>query len=191
MLSRHKSQAKPVGDEATQYLDGDPIDTEPLQFWKEHQGHFPTIAALIRDILSIPVTSAGVERLFNTARDICHYRRGRMKSETIEELIMFLCTSRFDIKEREAKELERFFSLNEIEAAKEEKDDRLDDIEIDPISDTEELDNRSNNLIDVDEVNKAQDKEDKDSLALPETNTQIRVSGRKRKYREDDIFEHY
>ncbi|CAG8425270.1 unnamed protein product [Penicillium salamii] len=41
----------------TQYLDG-------------------TIATLARDVLTIPATSAGVERLFNTARDICHYRRG-------------------------------------------------------------------------------------------------------------------
>lgn len=43
-------------------------------------------AALARDTLAIPATGAGVERLFNTARDICYYCRGRMKSTTIEEL---------------------------------------------------------------------------------------------------------
>ncbi|KAJ5378251.1 uncharacterized protein N7496_005660, partial [Penicillium cataractarum] len=32
-----------------------------------------------RDVLSILVTGVGVERLFNSARDICHYRRGSLK----------------------------------------------------------------------------------------------------------------
>jgi hypothetical protein len=61
-----------------------------------------------------------------------------MKSHTIEDLMMFLCTSRFDIEEQEARLLEKFFSHDELEAVKEEKDDNLDDIEIEPISDTEE-----------------------------------------------------
>ncbi|CAG8243499.1 unnamed protein product [Penicillium salamii] len=77
-----------VSDEISQYLDS------------EHQSRFLAIAALTRDALSFPATSVGVERLFNTARDICHYRRGRMKSKTIEDLMMFLCTSRFDIEDR-------------------------------------------------------------------------------------------
>ncbi|OQD67180.1 hypothetical protein PENANT_c335G00424, partial [Penicillium antarcticum] len=46
---------------------------------------------------------------------------------------MFFCTSRFDIEEQEARLLEKFFSYDELEAAKEEKDDNLDDIEIEPI----------------------------------------------------------
>ncbi|KAG0154764.1 hypothetical protein PDIDSM_332 [Penicillium digitatum] len=138
-LLRPKSpKAKPVGDEITQYLDGDVVDSEPLPFWRENHSRFPAIASLARDILTIPATGAGVERLFNTARDICHYRRGRMKAETIEELMLFLCTSRFDLELHEAKELERFFSLNEIEALREEKDDKLDDVEFEQISDTEE-----------------------------------------------------
>ena len=51
---------------------------------------------------------------------------------------MFLCTSRFDIEEEEAKLLEKFFSYDKIEAAKEEKDKKLDEVEAEPISDTEE-----------------------------------------------------
>ena len=69
---------------------------------------------------------------------ICYYRRGRIKSYTIEDLIIFLCTLRFDIEEQEARLLKKFFSYNKLEAAKEEKDNNLDDIEIEPISDTEE-----------------------------------------------------
>jgi hypothetical protein len=100
----------------------DTIEISPLSFWRDNQHRFPAIAALARDILSIPATGAGVERLFNTIRDVCHYRRGRMKSETIQELMMFLCTSRFDLEEQEAKRLEAFFIREEIEAAKEEKE---------------------------------------------------------------------
>ena len=78
-----------------------------------------------------------------------------MKSQTIEELMMFLCTSRFDIEEQEVKLLEKFFFYEEIESAKEEKDEKLDEIEIDLISDTEEQDAILNNEIGLDEVGEA------------------------------------
>lgn len=168
----------------------DTIHIAPLAFWKEYQTRFPAIAALARDILSFPATGAGVERLFNTARDVCHYRRGRMKSQTIEELMMFLCTSRFNIEEREAKLLEKFFSHEEMESAKEEKDEKLDKIEIDPISDTEEQDTILNNEIGLDEVGEA-DEESEAQIPLPRNNTQVRISGRKRKSRDDGMFEYH
>ncbi|KAJ5931406.1 hypothetical protein N7516_005895, partial [Penicillium verrucosum] len=57
------------------------------------------IAILTRDTLSFLVTSVGVKRLFNTARDICYYRRSRIKLKTIKDLIIFLYTLRFDIEE--------------------------------------------------------------------------------------------
>jgi hypothetical protein len=50
------------------------------------------------DVLSIHA-GASVERLFNAARDIYHYRRGRLNAITIQELMMYLCTSKFDDKE--------------------------------------------------------------------------------------------
>ncbi|OQD95763.1 hypothetical protein PENVUL_c105G07924 [Penicillium vulpinum] len=187
LLRRKKPKAKPVGDEITQYLDGDIVDSEPLPFWRENQSRFPAIALLVRDILAIPATGAGVERLFNTARDICHYRRGRMKAETIEELMLFLCTSRFDLELHKAKELERFFSLNEIEALSEEKDDRLDDVEIEQISDTEEQPESLGGLIDVDDDNTGDD--DAGDPPLPSYTTQPRMSGRKRKHIEDDMYQ--
>jgi mRNA deadenylase 3'-5' endonuclease subunit Ccr4 len=113
-----------------------------------------------------------------------------MKSQTIEELIMFLCTSRFDIKEREAKLLEKFFSYKEMESVKEEKDKNLDEIEIDLISNTEEQDTILNNEIGLDEVDEA-DEEDEAQISLPRNNTQVRISGRKRKSRDDGMFEYH
>jgi hypothetical protein len=125
-------------------------------------------------VLSFPATGAGVERLFNTARDICHYRRGRIKSHTIEDLMMFLCTSRFDMEEQEAKLLKEFFSYEEIEAAKEERDDKLNHIEIEPISDTEEQEDSIQvdeaTLIDIDDQTEPE-------LPPPGNNTQVRASG--------------
>jgi hypothetical protein len=156
----------------------------PLSFWRENQHRFPSLAALARDVLSIPATGAGVERLFNTARDICHYRRGRLNSNTIEELMIYLCTSRLDLEDEQAALLAEFFSRDEIEAAKEEKDDRPDEIELDPISDAEEQDAQLENNEDLDEATEPR-------LPSLEAHTQLRASGRKRKSREDDGFEYH
>lgn len=110
-----------------------------------------------------------------------------MKAETIEELMLFLCTSRFDLELHKAKELERFFSLNEIEALREEKDDRLDDVEIEQISDTEEQPESLGGLIDVNDDNTGDD--DTGDPPLPSYTTQPHMSGRKRKHIEDDMYQ--
>ncbi|CAG8360892.1 unnamed protein product [Penicillium salamii] len=179
-------------DEAGQYLDSDTVSMHPLTFWKEHQSRFPAIAALARDTLSFPATGAGVERLFNTARDICHYRRGRIKSETVEDLMMFLCTSRFDMEEQEEDLLKQFFSHSEIEATREEKDGKLDSVEFLAISDTEEQDQDKGDDEDLIELDlDAVEQDQQPEPSLPETRTQIRASGRKRKSREDDLFEYH
>ena len=104
--------------------------------------------------------------------------------------MMFLCTSRFDIEEREAKLLEKFFSYEGMESTKEEKDKKLDEIKIDLISDTKEQDTILNNEIELDEVGKA-DEEDEAQIPLPRNNTQVRISGRKRKSRDNSMFEYY
>ncbi|KAG0161704.1 hypothetical protein PDIDSM_4972 [Penicillium digitatum] len=70
MLDGRDIQPRAITDEISQYLDSDTVSVRPLTFWKEHQARFPAIAALARDTLSFPATGAGVERLFNTARDI-------------------------------------------------------------------------------------------------------------------------
>jgi hypothetical protein len=166
-------------------------DSEPLTFWRDQQGRFPAITLLARDILSIPATGAGVERLFNTARDICHHRRGRMKSETIQELMMYLCTSKFELEVQEAKELEKLFSLDEIEALREEKDEKLENVEMDSISDIEEHTGVSEDLIDIDTDADEEINAGPIAPQLPETTPILRTSGRKRKITADDEFESY
>ncbi|KAJ5796417.1 uncharacterized protein N7518_004957 [Penicillium psychrosexuale] len=83
---------------------------------------------------SLSVTRAGIKRLFNTIRDICYYRCGRLKSEIIKELILYRYTTKFSIKDTEIKELH----LVEAEVEKEESADFLEDSKYNLISDNKE-----------------------------------------------------
>ncbi|KAJ5264723.1 hypothetical protein N7505_007516 [Penicillium chrysogenum] len=56
---------------------------------------------MARDNLATPASGASVKRLFNCARDICHYRRGQLKPETIRSLILHLFASKFELYENE------------------------------------------------------------------------------------------
>ena len=56
------------------------------------------MALTARDFFAIPISGVGVERLFNSVRDICHYRRSRLHPETINALMFQMCTDRFEIK---------------------------------------------------------------------------------------------
>lgn len=112
-----------------------------------------------------------------------------MKSETIQELMMFLCTSRFDLEEQEAKRLEAFFTREEIEAAKEEREEKSEEIDLEPISDTEEYGDELDRETEV--IGSPEDETIEPQL--PEISTQLRLSRRsgKRKQRDDDIFEYH
>lgn len=103
--------------------------------------------------------------------------------------MMFLCTSNFDLQEEGFTFLKEFFSIDEIEATKEEREDTSSQFELDPISDTEEQDEDE---IELDESHETGlDEIDDPELPPPGNNTQIRVSGRKRKSREDDLFQYH
>jgi len=51
---------------------------------------------MARDILSIPVTSVLVERLFSSARDILPYQRNRMGHEMITTLMVAISWDRVE-----------------------------------------------------------------------------------------------
>jgi hypothetical protein len=70
-----------------------------LLFWKNNQARFPILALMARDFLAIPVSGVGVESLFNTCRDICHYRRSRLDPSTIHHLMLLVLTDRFMLKD--------------------------------------------------------------------------------------------
>jgi hypothetical protein len=89
-------------------------------------------------VLSIPATSAGVERLFNTTRDICHYRRGSLNATTIQELILYRRATQFEVKEDDIAFWIEYLSKGEIEADQEEKDAQQVEGTVDRISEDEE-----------------------------------------------------
>jgi hypothetical protein len=78
--------------------------------------------------------------------------------------------------EKESQRLEKFFSREEIEAAEEEKDKRLDEVKIEPISDTEGPNDKLNDEI-VAEVTPSSTVEDHTKPNLPENKIQLRASG--------------
>jgi hypothetical protein len=102
--------------------------------------------------------------------------------------MMFLCTSRFDFQEESFTFLKEFFSLDEIEAAKEEREDMPNQIELDPISDNEEEGTQE-------EGNEAQQPvSSSDELDLPVTGTQTRRTSeraRKRPREEDNQWSYH
>lgn len=110
----------------------------PCDFWREHADQYPTLAALARDIFSIPATGAGVERLFNSARDICHYRRGSLNMSTIQDLMMFRCISKFDTDSEDYISNNEEHTLEEIQVTEELREAQLPQYTPDPISDDEE-----------------------------------------------------
>ncbi|KAI9881927.1 MAG: hypothetical protein M1823_006362, partial [Watsoniomyces obsoletus] len=59
-----------------------------LAYWKSKTTIWPQLCRMARDVLAVPATSVGVERLFNMARDVCNYRRGHLKGDTIRSLMM-------------------------------------------------------------------------------------------------------
>ncbi|KAJ5264818.1 hypothetical protein N7505_007611 [Penicillium chrysogenum] len=86
-------------DEIARYLAKGLNPAHPRAFWGEHEHEFPVLANVARDVFSIPASGAGAERLFNCARDICFYRRSRLRPETIRELMLHRCTSKFELEQ--------------------------------------------------------------------------------------------
>lgn len=171
----------------------------PRIFWKDHQREFPILASIARDIMSIPATGAGVERLVNSARDICHYRRGSLNPETIRDIMLYMCTTRFDMKEEQRLILQEYLSEQDIAASIEELDiqthsfDAISDNEEDLDSVEEYRDTASLSAVAAGKrptVSSGDEDSDTDELAFVDANgnqspplhdTQPRVSGRIRK----------
>ncbi|OJD25959.1 hypothetical protein ACJ73_02670 [Blastomyces percursus] len=61
---------------------------EENQYWicgKIVEGTYTTGAMMARDILAIPLAGVGMERKFNSSRDIYHSRRGQFQRETTHD----------------------------------------------------------------------------------------------------------
>jgi hypothetical protein len=89
------------GSEAIRYLQTPPLNIfkqpDPLKCWKILEAEYPTVAQMARDVLAIPATGVGVERLFNVGRDTCHYRRNRLDGNTIQMIMVIKYFERIGI----------------------------------------------------------------------------------------------
>jgi hypothetical protein len=68
-----------------------PLGSDPgaiLSVWKLLEAQLPGLAYMARDLLCIPLSGVGIERVFNFACDICYYRRGQLNPATIRALIL-------------------------------------------------------------------------------------------------------
>jgi hypothetical protein len=99
---------------------------------------------MARDFLTVATNGVSVERLFNSSRDICHYRRSRLYPDTIEAIMLQMCTDRFTINEEYQQILDEVDPDSIVFAHKEEDDDTteaplyisdnedIDDVDEDP-----------------------------------------------------------
>ncbi|KAL3258479.1 hypothetical protein ABHI18_006016 [Aspergillus niger] len=115
------------------------VPLPPRAYWKEHEHEFPVLSRLARDLLAVPATGAGVERLFNSARDICHYRRGSLHEKTIQDLMMHMCAQKFTLDSQQLSHLEKTIPMAENQVTREEELAlKATEEEFDLISDCEE-----------------------------------------------------
>ncbi|KAJ5863538.1 uncharacterized protein N7529_005454 [Penicillium soppii] len=132
--------SKPEDDEIARYLARGIEIQKPRAFWKDHELEFPILARIARDILSIPASGAGVERLFNCARDICHYRRGQLKPSTIRGLMLHQFATNFDVEQKEIEVIKEYLSIGEAALLDQARKPMLHLETLEPISDNEEED---------------------------------------------------
>ncbi|MBW0495721.1 hypothetical protein O181_035436 [Austropuccinia psidii MF-1] len=64
----------------------EPKPTNVLQFWKSQCMAFPTLGVMAHQYLTIPATSAPLERIFSCGRKILSYQRASLSAMHIEQL---------------------------------------------------------------------------------------------------------
>jgi hypothetical protein len=98
---------------------------------------------MARDFLIIEINGVGVERRFNSSRDICHYRRSHLYPDTIEAIMLQMCTDGFVICE-EYKNILDEMEAKDIELILDDHQQEDDLASVVYISDVEDLDNLEN-----------------------------------------------
>lgn len=127
----------------------------------------------------MPASGAGVERLFNCVRDICHYRRGQLEPDTIKDLMLHLFSSKFDLEKGELEMINEYLSAGEAAVADQMRKPVPTLDELEPISDNEEEGYEVDNL--CDHSDESDDESDKEQvLTLTQITTQSKHTQHKR-----------
>lgn len=86
-----QSARESIEMELNSYLQTVEVDgeTNPLEWWRQHEANFPRVASLAKKYLCIPATSSPSERAFSTSGNIITCRRSALKPETVDQLVFF------------------------------------------------------------------------------------------------------
>ncbi|CAB4374518.1 unnamed protein product [Rhizophagus irregularis] len=76
-------------DELNSYFNStlEPGTINVLEWWKGHESNYPTLAKMARNYLSIPATSAPVERLFSESGNLITPEQNRLRSDIIHAIM--------------------------------------------------------------------------------------------------------
>jgi hypothetical protein len=91
--SENEEPSTQTRDEGGFYLSSPVVvrgkDFDLLKWWQDSASAYPRLAQVAKDILAIPLAQVGVERVFNSSRDVIGDRRHRLQATTLQK-IMFL-----------------------------------------------------------------------------------------------------
>lgn len=62
-------------------------ETNPLEWWRQHEANFPRVANLAKKYLCIQATSSSSERAFSTSGNIITCRRSTLRPERVDQLV--------------------------------------------------------------------------------------------------------
>ena len=63
-------------------------DADILDFWVDHEQIYPSLADVAFDILTIPASSAPVERVFSTAGTVSAGKQNRLSGAKLEREVL-------------------------------------------------------------------------------------------------------
>ena len=63
--------------------------TNPLNWWKQSRGMFPSLACMAQDTYAVPVTGSEVKREFSISGNLVKKRRNRLNPKTISDLMQY------------------------------------------------------------------------------------------------------
>ena len=60
-----------------------------LEWWHRNSNEYPRLARMVRDVLAVPGTGAGVERIFSIAGKVAISTHASLDPSTIQDAMMF------------------------------------------------------------------------------------------------------
>lgn len=84
-----------VANQVKDYLNDkiETMETNPALYWKEHEKKYPALAEVAKEVLSVPASSAPVERLFSVAGKVFTPERCRLTDTRFEQLMFIRCNN--------------------------------------------------------------------------------------------------